>query len=106
MKCMGKVVLDISMSLDGFIAGLHDSPDNPMGDDGLRLHRWLGWMKIITARVSRLSHPSVAAATSPMAEALEKQSTARSGSRYSWRKPFLRRPPVTPVGSAEAGAKK
>jgi len=42
MKCMGKVVLDISMSLDGFIAGLHDSPDNPMGDDGLRLHRWFG----------------------------------------------------------------
>ncbi len=26
---MGKVVLDISMSLDGFISGLHDSPDNP-----------------------------------------------------------------------------
>ena len=27
---MEKVVLDISMSLDGFIAGLHDSPDNPL----------------------------------------------------------------------------
>ena len=42
MKCMEKVVLDISMSLDAFIAGLHDSPDNAMGDSGLRLHRWFG----------------------------------------------------------------
>jgi len=37
---MGKVVLDISMSLDGFIAGLHDGPDNPMGDNGVeKLHK-------------------------------------------------------------------
>ena len=58
------------------------------------------------ARVYRLSHPPVAAATSPTAEAREKQPTARSGSRYSWHKPFLRRPPATPVGSGEVGAKK
>lgn len=39
---MGKVVLDISMSLDGFIAGLHDGPDNPMGDNGVeKLHKWI-----------------------------------------------------------------
>src|SRR6185503_353673 len=38
---MGKVVFDISMSLDGFIAGLHDSPDNPLGDNGMRVHKWI-----------------------------------------------------------------
>jgi dihydrofolate reductase len=39
---MGKVVFDISMSLDGFIAGLHDGPDNPMGDHGVEaLHQWI-----------------------------------------------------------------
>ena len=39
---MEVVVLDISMSLDGFIAGLHDGPDNPMGDNGVeKLHKWI-----------------------------------------------------------------
>ncbi len=39
---MGEVVFDISMSLDGFIAGLHDGPDNPMGDNGVEaLHKWI-----------------------------------------------------------------
>jgi dihydrofolate reductase len=39
---MSKVVFDISMSLDGFIAGLHDGPDNPMGDNGVEaLHKWI-----------------------------------------------------------------
>ena len=40
----GKVVLDISMSLDGFIAGTNDGPTNPLGDGGMRLHDWL-WGK-------------------------------------------------------------
>jgi len=38
---MGKVVVDIAMSLDGFIAGTNISPQLPMGDDGLRLHDWI-----------------------------------------------------------------
>ena len=38
---MGKVVVDIAMSLDGFIAGTNVSPQLPMGDDGLRLHDWI-----------------------------------------------------------------
>ncbi len=38
---MGKVVFDITMSLDGFIAGPDDHPDQPLGKDGLRLHDWL-----------------------------------------------------------------
>jgi len=38
---MGKVVLDISMSLDGFIAGPNDNPEQPLGDGGMRLHDWM-----------------------------------------------------------------
>jgi hypothetical protein len=33
-------VLYMSMSLDGYIAGLNDELDNPFGDDGQRLHDW------------------------------------------------------------------
>jgi dihydrofolate reductase len=31
----------MSMSLDGFIAGPNDSPENGLGDGGERLHEWL-----------------------------------------------------------------
>jgi dihydrofolate reductase len=34
-------VLYMSMSLDGFIAGPNERPDNGLGDGGLRLHEWL-----------------------------------------------------------------
>jgi dihydrofolate reductase len=30
----------MSMSFDGFIAGPNETPDNPLGDDGHRLHDW------------------------------------------------------------------
>jgi len=30
----------MSMSLDGFITGPNERPDNPLGDDGHRLHEW------------------------------------------------------------------
>jgi dihydrofolate reductase len=33
-------VLYMSMSLDGFIAGPNERPDNPLGDGGGRLHDW------------------------------------------------------------------
>ncbi|HEY1571965.1 MAG TPA: dihydrofolate reductase family protein [Pseudonocardiaceae bacterium] len=39
---MRKIVLFMSMSLDGFIAGPGDTVDNPFGDNGHRLHAWLG----------------------------------------------------------------
>ena len=38
---MGKVVLDLSVSLDGFVTGPNVGVDLPMGAGGLRLHRWL-----------------------------------------------------------------
>jgi dihydrofolate reductase len=38
---MGKVVSDISMSLDGFITGPNVRIGNGIGDDGDRLHDWM-----------------------------------------------------------------
>jgi dihydrofolate reductase len=38
---MATIVLFMSMSLDGFIAGADDGPDNPFGDDASVLHAWM-----------------------------------------------------------------
>ena len=38
---MGSVVIDMSMSLDGYIAAPNDNPDQGLGEDGIRLHKWL-----------------------------------------------------------------
>ena len=38
---MASTVLYMSMSLDGFIAGPNESPDNGLGDGGMRLHEWI-----------------------------------------------------------------
>jgi len=35
------VTCQISVSLDGFVAGPHQSLDNPLGEGGLRLHEWV-----------------------------------------------------------------
>ena len=37
---MGSVVIDMSMSLDGFIAAPNDTPGQGLGEDGMRLHNW------------------------------------------------------------------
>jgi dihydrofolate reductase len=37
---MNKVVFAISMSLDGFVAGPNDNPENPLGDGGQALFNW------------------------------------------------------------------
>ena len=37
---MSTSVLYMAMSLDGYIAGPNDSPDNPGGDGFMRLHEW------------------------------------------------------------------
>jgi dihydrofolate reductase len=38
---MGDVIVDLSMSLDGFIAGLDDGLDLPLGRGGERLFTWM-----------------------------------------------------------------
>ncbi|SNR58340.1 dihydrofolate reductase family protein [Actinomadura mexicana] len=38
---MGKVTCDIGISVDGFVAGPNQRPEEPLGDGGERLHRWM-----------------------------------------------------------------
>jgi dihydrofolate reductase len=37
---VGKVIFDISLSLDGFMTAANRRPEEPMGDGGQRLHEW------------------------------------------------------------------
>lgn len=37
---MGKVIFNMTMSLDGFVAGPNDSPENGLGDGGEALFNW------------------------------------------------------------------
>lgn len=37
----GRVICQISISLDGFVAGPNQSLQNPIGEGGMRLHEWL-----------------------------------------------------------------
>src|ERR1700759_5458252 len=39
---MSKSVLDMSVSLDGFVCGPNETPYNGLGDNGRRLHWWFG----------------------------------------------------------------
>jgi dihydrofolate reductase len=38
---MGKLTLDITMSLDGFIAGPNQTLEQPLGEGGERIHEWV-----------------------------------------------------------------
>jgi dihydrofolate reductase len=38
---MSPVTCHISISLDGFVAGPNQNPENPIGEGGLRLHEWV-----------------------------------------------------------------
>ena len=38
---MGSVTCQISISLDGFVAGPNQSIENPIGEGGMRLHQWM-----------------------------------------------------------------
>jgi dihydrofolate reductase len=37
---MSQVRCHMSISLDGFVAGPRQSPENPIGEGGMRLHQW------------------------------------------------------------------
>jgi dihydrofolate reductase len=37
---MARLILDISMSLDGYVAGPNPSLENPLGEGGEKLHEW------------------------------------------------------------------
>ena len=38
---MGKLAFEISMSLDGYVAGPNQSEDEPLGEGGEQLHEWV-----------------------------------------------------------------
>jgi dihydrofolate reductase len=38
---MSKVTVDAGISLDGYVAGPNQSRENPLGEGGERLHRWM-----------------------------------------------------------------
>jgi hypothetical protein len=38
---MGKVLMEITISLDGYVTGPDVRPEEPMGDGGERLHEWM-----------------------------------------------------------------
>ena len=37
---MNSVTCQLSISLDGYVAGPNQSTDNPIGEGGMRLHEW------------------------------------------------------------------
>jgi len=55
---MGKVIVDLSVSLDGFIAGPDDGPQRPLGRGGERLFSWMSAGPEANRRESRLAPPN------------------------------------------------
>jgi len=39
---MSTVIVDLSISVDGYVAGPNDGMDNPLGDGGMALFAWMG----------------------------------------------------------------
>jgi dihydrofolate reductase len=77
---MGKVVLDISASLDGFVAGPSPTLEEPLGQGGEQLHEW-----IFTLASWRERHGRSGGATNPddevMAENLASTGAVLMGRR-------------------------
>ena len=67
---MSKVLTALSTSVDGFIAGAHDSPQQPLGNGGEQLFAWLfdGDTPSKHAPGFRMSAVSAAPASRPPAQ--------------------------------------
>ena len=52
---MGKAVLDVSLSLDGFITGPNVSREQPLGEGGERLHDWMTQMIQTSLEIHQVS---------------------------------------------------
>jgi len=58
---MGKLVADITMSLDGFITGPDDAPGRGRGERGEALHNWVMGARLSSPRTRpTCSSPSAA----------------------------------------------
>jgi len=77
---MGKVVSDISMSLDGFVAGPNPDLEQPLGERGELLHEWAFGLKTFRER-----HGETGGETGPdddlMAETLSRTGATVMGRR-------------------------
>jgi dihydrofolate reductase len=54
---MGKVIVDLTVSLDGFVAGADDGPHQPLGRGGSALFDWMGAGPEKNRRERRLAPP-------------------------------------------------
>lgn len=81
---MGKVVFNTSVSLDGFVAGPNDGPENGLGDGGERLHDWgfNGGVEIA------LAEGHIAMKVSPQSAALLQAEVASNGAMVFGRRTF------------------
>ncbi|MBC9933032.1 dihydrofolate reductase family protein [Chitinophaga qingshengii] len=53
---MSKIIFDSGISLDGFLAGDHRSPANPMGDNGPSMHKWMYKQKAFWKNINMEGH--------------------------------------------------
>jgi dihydrofolate reductase len=79
---MGQVFAEISMSLDGYVAGPTPSLDDPLGEGGERLHDW-----VLPTKAWRERHGKAGGETGPDNEILE-EGIARSGATVMGRKMY------------------
>lgn len=71
-----------------------------------RLKQACWTLALVGVRLHRLSQPPVPVSPPTMGGVNTGRPTRRSASGYSWRKPFLRRPPSPPLESEKVSAKK
>lgn len=57
---MANVIVGLTVSLDGFIAGPNDGPANPLGDGGDRLFSWMSAGPGRTGSISISARPTPA----------------------------------------------
>jgi dihydrofolate reductase len=79
---MGRLKLDISVSLDGFVAGPNPTLEEPLGEGGERLHDW-----VVGLAVWRKRHGLEGGATNPDS-ALVEESLATIGAHVMGRRMF------------------
>ncbi len=63
---MSELILDISMSLDGFVAGPDADLENPLGQGGMGLHDW-----VIATKAWRESHGQAGGEEGPDSDVVE-----------------------------------
>ena len=79
---MGQLILDISMSLDGFVAGPNPTLEEPLGVGGEALHEW-----VIAAASWRASHGKSGGEEGPDAEVIA-ETLGRIGATIMGRRMF------------------